>query len=159
MRRFLLLLLAITALVTPALAQYSSAVEGDPTGVVQVYALQAAFHGAASSKNLDLMMSLWADDATFAIGGQTYRGKDQIRAWFANVAGSFRPENNWVSLAPTHKIRVNVQGDRATLSFECHYVDVATKALRSQITAETTLVRVDGKWVIKDLKAGTASLP
>ena len=126
--------------------------------VVQIYAVQAAFHRAASAKDLSLMMSLWADDATFTVGGQTSRGKTQIRAWFANVAGSFKPQNSWVSLTPSQKIRISVQGDRATLYFECHYVDVKTGEVKSQMAADTTLIRSNGKWVIKDLKAGPANL-
>ena len=129
-----------------------------PGDIVQIYELQASFHRAASAKDLNLMMSLWAEDATFTIGGQTSRGKSQIRAWFANVAGSFRPQNRWVSLTPSQKIRISVQGDRATLYFECHYVDAKTGEMKSQIAADTTLVRSNGKWLITDLKAGSARL-
>ncbi len=139
----------------PRRVQVASTNSGD---IVQIYALQADFHRAASAKNLDLMISLWADDATFTIGGQTSRGKSQIRAWFANVAGAFRPQNSWVSLTPAQKIRINIQGDRATLYFECYYVDVKTGEVKSQITADTTVVRSNGTWLLKDMKAGPASL-
>ncbi len=136
----------------------ANALSGDPADVTQIYALQAAFHWAAGAKDLDVMMSLWAEDATFTIDGQIYQGKSQIRGWFANVAGSFRPQNSWVSLTPSQKIRISVQGDRATLYFECHYVDVKTRELKSQVAADTTLIRSNGRWVIKDLRAGLASL-
>ncbi len=129
-----------------------------PADIVQIYELQASFHRAASAKDLTLMMSLWADDATFTTGNQAYKGKGQIRTWFANVAGPFRPQNHWVSLTPSQRIRISVQGDRASLYFECHYVDVKTGAVKSQIAADTTLIRSVGKWVIKDLKANPASL-
>jgi len=126
--------------------------------IVQIYELQASFHRAASAKDLTLMMSLWADDATFTTGNQAYKGKGQIRTWFANVAGPFRPQNQWVSLTPSQRIRISVQGDHAILYFECHYVDVKTGAVKSQVAADTTLIRSAGRWVIKDLKAGPANL-
>ncbi len=126
--------------------------------IVQIYGLQASFLRAASTKDLGLMMSLWADDATFAVGGQIYRGKAQIRGWFANVAGAFQPQNTWVLLTPAQKIRITVRDNEASLYFEGYYVDVRTGEVRSQVTADTTLVRSASRWVIKDLKAGPADL-
>ncbi len=126
--------------------------------IVQIYGLQAAFHRAASAKDLNLMMSLWADDATLTTGGQMYRGKSQIRTWFANVAGPFRPQNQWVSLTPSQRTRISVQGDRASLFFECHYVDVKTNMVKAQTTADASLIRLSEKWLFKDMKAGPASL-
>ncbi len=129
-----------------------------PADIVQIYELQASFHRAASAKDLTLMMSLWADDATLTTGSQAYRGKSQIRTWFANVAGPFRPQNQWVSLTPPQRVRISVQGNRASLYFECHYVDVKTGRVKSEIAADTALVRSNGGWVIKGLRAGPASL-
>jgi hypothetical protein len=37
--------------------------------VAEIYQLQAAFHRAKTTQDLDLMMSLWADDATFDFAG------------------------------------------------------------------------------------------
>src|SRR6476620_3200053 len=52
--------------------------------------LQAASHRAKTTQDLDLMMSLWADDATFVntSNGHTYVGADQIRG-FWQTSGSF----------------------------------------------------------------------
>jgi hypothetical protein len=61
-----------------------------PGDLVQIYQIQAAFDRAASAGNLDLMMSLWADDATLSVGdNQGYEGKSQILAWFATRYGAF----------------------------------------------------------------------
>jgi ketosteroid isomerase-like protein len=48
--------------------------------VAEIYQLQAAFHRAKTTQDLDLMMSLWADDATFINNstGMTYVGFDSI---------------------------------------------------------------------------------
>ena len=42
--------------------------------------IETTWHSAASRKNLDLMMTLWAPNATFTLGGKTYKGKPAIRA-------------------------------------------------------------------------------
>src|SRR5215469_14128863 len=70
----------------PGLAQ-AQAPSGSPesTQVGEIYQLQAAFHRAKTTQDLDLMMSLWADDATFTnrSNGRTYSGSDAIRSFWA----------------------------------------------------------------------------
>src|SRR2546428_3753817 len=61
--------------------------------------IEKTWHKAASTQNVDLMMSLWANDATFNIGPETLDGKKQIRDFF-NTAGPFRRGNHWVSDTP-----------------------------------------------------------
>jgi ketosteroid isomerase-like protein len=125
------------------------------------YALQqieANFHKAASTKDVDLMVSLFADTATVTIGGdQTYTGKDEIRKFFATKAGPFQPQNNWISETPAYKIRTTVSGDKGTLYFECHYVDVASRTVVSVVGAEQNVARINGQWLITTLTA--SSLP
>ena len=70
-------------------------------------------------------------DATFNIGPETLDGKAQIRKFFATKAGAFKPENHWVSETPAYKIRMTVDGDKGTLYFECHYVDIKTEKVVS----------------------------
>src|SRR5881397_986990 len=77
--------------------------------------------------NVNLMMTLWAPDATFNIGTETLRGAKQIRNFFAHKAAPFQPQNHWVSETPDYKIRITLNGDKGTLYFECHYVDVKTR--------------------------------
>jgi ketosteroid isomerase-like protein len=104
------------------------------------------------------MMSLWADDATFTVGSQTYTGKDQIRNFFMTTAAPFKPENNWVSETPEYKLRVTIEGDRGTLYFECHYVDVATRAVKAVVSADQDVARIDGRWLITKSVAATPEL-
>jgi ketosteroid isomerase-like protein len=120
--------------------------------------IEVSWHKATSTKNLNLMMSLWADNATFTIGGQTYSGKDQIRNFFATKAAPFQPGNTWVSDTPAYKIQVTVNGDKGTLYFECHYLEAATKKAVNVVAANQDVQRINGKWLITTSTNATAAL-
>jgi ketosteroid isomerase-like protein len=119
----------------------------------QIEQIEVQWHEASSQKDLDLMMSLWADNATFTVGLNTYTGKDQIRSFFANTAAPFKPGNTWVSETPAYKLQATVDGDTGTLYFECHYVDAdpsspTYKQVKSVVAADQQVARLNGKWVI-----------
>jgi ketosteroid isomerase-like protein len=120
--------------------------------------LEVKWHEASSTKNVDLMMTIWADDATLTIGSKTLTGHDQIRDFFANSAAPFKPENHWVSETPAYKIRVTVDGDKGTLYFECHYVDAITGKVAAIVSADQDVARINGRWVITKLVAATPEL-
>ena len=109
--------------------------------------IEKTWHKAASRKNLDLMMTLWAPNATFTYAGQTYRGKAAIRGLFAK-AGPFQPQNHWESDTPAYKVRVTVNGKRGTLYFECHYIDVDTQKVAATVGADQDVRKINGKWLI-----------
>jgi uncharacterized protein (TIGR02246 family) len=119
--------------------------------------IEVNWHKAASTKDLDLMMSLWADNATFTTASQTYSGKDQIRQFFTQAA-PFKPENHWVSDTPAYKSRTTVDGDKGTLYFQCDYIDVATKAVKIVVSADQQVARINGKWVITSAISATPDL-
>jgi hypothetical protein len=119
--------------------------------------LEVIFHRSASTKDIDTMMTLFADNATFRIGGQTYTGKEQIRNFILSTA-SFQPQNHWVSVTPAYKLRTNSTGDQGTLYFECHYVDVDSKVVKAAVSADIKLNRVKGHWVFMNLNAAPATL-
>ena len=50
-----------------------------------------------------------------------------------------------------------VSGDTARLYFECLYVDKATNKIAAHTNSDDVLVRTDGKWLIRSMKA--ASVP
>jgi hypothetical protein len=129
--------------------------ESDPVDFKELHQVEIIFHRAASTKNLDMMMSLFADDASLSVGGKTYTGKDQVRGYFATVAGSFQPQNQWVAYTPAQRITFDVEGDRAHLYFECLYVDVKAKEIKVHTFSDDNLVRRGGTWLIKEMKAGT----
>ena len=120
--------------------------------------IEVKWHEASSTKNVDLMMSLWADDATFTIGPEILTGKEQIRDFFVQKAGPFQPENHWVSDTPAYKVRTTVDGDKGTLYFECHYIDVKTKEVVNVVSADQDVERINGEWLITNLAAATPVL-
>lgn len=119
--------------------------------------IEKTWHKAASKKNLKLMMSLWAPKATATIGGKTYTGKPAIRQLFAK-SGPFQPQNHWESDTPAYKIRITVNGNKGTLYFECHYVDVDTGKVATAVAADQEVRKIKGKWLITNLTAATATL-
>jgi uncharacterized protein (TIGR02246 family) len=150
MRRSLVAL-AATAGLSIALAA-GAGTEENAEDFMALHKVEIAFHEAGTTKNLDQMLSLFADDAVLTAGGKTYTGKDQIKG-FWQAAGTFQPQNQWVAYTPAFRIRYDVEGDRAHLYFECLYVDKAANKIAAHTNSDDTLVRVNGRWLIKEMKA------
>ena len=148
------LALAATAALAVATVPLYAAMEENPADFMNIHKIEIVFHEAGTTKNLELMMSLFADDATLTSGGKTYTGKDQVRSYW-QAAGPFQPQNQWVAYTPAFRIKYSVEGDAAHLYFECLYVDKAANKIAAHTNSEDTLVRVNGKWLIKDMKAAT----
>jgi ketosteroid isomerase-like protein len=153
MARFLVIVVAVSAWLaacvqsdTGASTQASRLQE--QADIYAIDQIEVNWHKASSTKDVDLMMSLWADNATFDVGTKTYTGKDEIRSFFVNQAAPFRPENHWVSETPAYKVRVTINGDKGTLYFECHYVDVNTRQIILVVSANSLVARIKGKWLI-----------
>ena len=152
MKRLAMLGVALAVLLTACGGSgKKSAAEQQAQQQSDLYAIdqiERTWHKAASTQNVDLMMSIWANNSTFQVGTQTYSGRDQIRTFFATKAAPFQPQNNWVSETPAYKIRIAVNGDSGTLYFECHYVDVATRTVKAVVGADLNVSRVNGRWLI-----------
>ena len=123
----------------------------------QIDQIEKTWHKAASTKNVDLMMTLWAPNATFTIAGQTYSGKKAIRQVFAK-AGPFQPQNDWESDTPAYKVRITVNGNRGTLYFECHYIDVTTGKVAATVGADQDVRKINGRWLITKSIAASVTL-
>jgi hypothetical protein len=123
----------------------------------QIDAIEKTWHKAASLKNLNLFMSNWAPNATATLAGKTVTGKAAIRALFAK-AGPFQSQNHWVSDTPAYKIRTTVNGNKGTLYFECHYIDVDTGKVAAVVGADQQVQKLNGKWLITNLAASTVTL-
>jgi hypothetical protein len=67
----------------------------------------------------------------------------------------FQPDNQWIGYTPAFRIHYSVQGDNAHLFFECLWVDKKVGKIAAHTNADDVLVRVNGKWLIKEMKAGT----
>ena len=128
--------------------------EADSYAIDQI---EKTWHKAASTQDVGLMMSVWAPDATFNVGTRTLTGEAQIREFFT-TAGPFQPGHHWISETPAYKVRITVNGDKGTLYFECHYVDVATGTVVSVVAADQVVKRIDGKWLITNSAATTLTL-
>jgi hypothetical protein len=55
-------------------------------------------------------------------------------------------------------MKVTLSGDKATLYFECHYVDVKTGKLMSVVGVDHSLQKIKGTWLIVDGSGSTATL-
>jgi predicted small lipoprotein YifL len=120
----------------------------------QIDQIEQTWHRAASTHDIDLMMTIWAPNSSFTIGGATATGKAAIRKVLA-AAGPFQSANHWVSDTPAYKIRTTVNGDKGTLYFECHYVDLKTGKLTKVVGADQDVQKIDGKWLITNSVASS----
>jgi len=123
----------------------------------QIDQIEKDFHHATTIKDIDLMMSLWAPHATFSFRGKTSAGIQQIRGRWLKSEG-FKPETHWVSDHPAWKMDVTVNGDRGTLHFECHFIDVETEKVAATTAADMDVARIGGRWLITRMVGGTAEL-
>ncbi len=136
-------------------------VEGPSSPVGDIYQLQAAFHRAKTMQDIDLMMSLWAEDATFNSQGDPnspYVGSDSLRGFWLN-SGSFKT-HRW-SLVTRFKTQSSFPSDvEAWPYFGCHDVgdyDQTTRAIASDTFLAGTIKNIQGKWVFWDMTAGSSS--
>src|SRR5262245_44188187 len=160
--RTFLIGVAVAALAVPVVAHADLTSGSAPSApkraeLYSLHQLEAAWHRATSKKNLDLMMSLWAPNATLSLGGKTVKGKSAIRAVMSK-AGPFQPQNNWVSETPAYKIRATVTGKKGTLYFECHYVDVDTGKITLVNGISQDLQKIKGRWLITKTVGSTPIL-
>ena len=135
-----------------------SAPESAQVGLI--YELQAAFHRAKTSQDIDLMMMLWADDGTLDVQGNPnspFSGFDALRAFWL-TSGSFTHRR--FSLVPSFKTQIRVDGETAWLYFECHDVgnyDTSTRFIANDTFLAGTLAKQANRWVFKDMTAGPST--
>ena len=139
-------------------ASTNDAVTQREADLYQIDQIEVKFHRATSHHDLNLMMSLWAPGAVFNIDQQTLVGKAQIRHWFATQNGAFMPSHHWESDTPSYKIRINLNGDKASMYFECHYVDPKTATIVAKAGVTHTLQKINGEWLITNSAGSTAVL-
>jgi ketosteroid isomerase-like protein len=122
--------------------------------------IERTFHEATTTKDIDLMLSLWAPNATLTVGpGRTATGIDEIRQFWLEKSTAFMPVTHWVSDHPAYKLEITLAGDRGTLHFECHYIDYDSEKLALATVADLDVARIDGRWLITNLVAGSTTWP
>ena len=120
--------------------------------------IQKTFHKALSTKDIELMMSVWAPNATMTVGpGVTYAGMKKIRDNWVNST-PFKPTTNWVAESPVYRTRATANGDKGTLFFECHMIDAKTQKAVALSGADTQVARIDGRWLITSFVGATGTL-
>ena len=126
----------------------------------KIYQLQAAFHLAKSTQDIELMMSLWDVNASLTIPGNAnspFVGLDNIRA-FLLTTGSFTHLR--LSLVPSFKIQIDIHGNEAFFYEECHDVqdfDLPSRFIASDSYLAGTLRKVHGKWLFWNMFGGSAN--
>ena len=120
--------------------------------------IERDFHEAISKKDIDQLVGLFSTNATGTFGpGVTVTGKDQIREVWSNSVG-FKPETHWLSDHPAYKLKVTVDGDRGTLHFECHFIDVDTGKVAAVTAGTLDVAKIDGHWLITNFVGSTSEL-
>jgi hypothetical protein len=158
MKRHTFFILALT-MCLPALAA-SQDDSGPPADILAVRNIEIIFHTAGSvlpNKDLDLMMTLYTDDVVLtdtAHDNKVYRGKDQVRTYWADVSGPFRPEHHWIGYTPAMRIKSHVTGNTGTLDFECLWMNVDDNTIGAHAFSSMNLSRVKGHWLVKGIKVG-----
>jgi ketosteroid isomerase-like protein len=143
------------ALATPGFAKASApGISHGSEQIGEIYELQAAFHRAKSHQDIDLMVSLWAEDCTFTNNGTLFSGKDAVRTFFL-ASGSWTHQR--ISFVPSFKDQIQVSGDTAFLYFECHDVDLASGAVVTHLFNAGTIRNVGGNWLFWRMHFGSAA--
>ena len=124
----------------------------------EISQLERSFHEAISKKNIDQLVGLFAPHATGTFGpGKTVTGTEQIRqVWLKSKA--FKPQTHWLSDHPAYKLKVTVDGDRGTLHFECHFIDIKTGKIAQLTAGNLDVARIDGRWRITNFVGSTSEL-
>ena len=133
---------------TASTASRSDATTQQEADKWEIDQIEVKFHRATSHHDINLMMSLWAPGAVFNIDTQTLTGKAEIRHWFLTQNQAFRPTHHWVSDTPSYKLRIDLNGDKATMYFECHYFDPTTGVLAGAAGVTHQLQKINGQWLI-----------
>jgi ketosteroid isomerase-like protein len=120
--------------------------------------IERSFHEAISKKDIDEMVSLFAPHATATFRpGQTVSGREQIGdVWLSSTA--WKPETHWLSDHPAYKLKVTIDGDRGTLHFECHFIDVDTGEIAALTAGNVDVAKIDGRWLITNFVGSTSEL-
>ena len=121
--------------------------------VYAISQIERNFHEAISKKNIDQMISLFAPNATGTFGPG--RDGDRERADPAGLAERGQrssPRRTGCPTIPRTSSKVTVNGDRGTLHFECHFIDVKTGKVAAITAGDQDVARIDGPLADHELR-------
>jgi hypothetical protein len=83
------------------------------------------------------------------------------------VAGSFQPQNKFISLSPSYKTHFQIDGETATVYFECHYFDVSIDPTTgdpswtgvNHVALDGTARKIGGQWLLWQANAPKVGVP
>ena len=120
----------------------------------EIEQIEKVFHQAMTTKDIDLMVSLWAPNATLTVGPDRLRPEWTRSESSGSRITAFAPETTWVTDHPAYKMEITVNGDRGTLHFECHFVNYETGEVEAITGTDQDVARVDGRWLITNMVGG-----
>ena len=94
----------------------------------QIDQIEVTWHKAASTHDVDLMMTIWAAKRHAPDRHANLFREDQIRTFWAQ-SEPFQTQNDWIDETPSYKAVITVNGNTGSLYFECHFVDIPTHKL------------------------------
>jgi ketosteroid isomerase-like protein len=152
------LVIALSGCGSSSASSGDAAAEHQHADLYEISTIERSFHEAISKKNISEMVGLFAPHATGTFGpGKTVTGTDAIRqAWLKSKA--WKPATHWLSDHPAYKLKVTVDGDRGTLHFECHFINVDTGEVAATTAGNLDVARIDGRWLITNFVGSTAVL-
>jgi hypothetical protein len=147
--------LAISVMLICCFAGYAMAAgsEENAEDALQLHMIEANWHTAQTKKDLNLMLSLFANDAKLTLRGKTYAGTAEIeKAWQESAV--FKPQNQFVAYTPPARFKYDTEGNTGHVYFECIQLNKATDQIvpHSHVGVSADVIRVDGHWLIKEAK-------
>ena len=152
------LVIALSGCGSSSASSGDAAAEQQHADLYEISTIERSFHEAISKKDIDQMVALFAPHATGTFGpGKTVTGTEQIRqVWLKSKA--WKPATHWLSDHPAYKLKVTVDGDRGTLHFECHFINVDTGQVAATTAGNLDVAKIDGHWLITNFVGSTAEL-
>ena len=126
----------------------------------QISQIERSFHEAISKKDIDQMVSLFAPNATVHVRPRADGdGKEQDPAGLVEQVGWVQARDALVVRTIPHtSSRSRVDGDRGTLHFECHFIDVDTGKVAAVTAGNLDVAKIDGRWLITNFVGSTSEL-
>lgn len=108
-----------------------------------------------------------ADPSTCPVPSGNSANRGTLCTFFKYVAAPFQAANRLVSLAPSYKTEIGPSGSDATMSFECHFFNVAPDqmtgkplwAAAGHLAVGATAARVQNQWLFSSFTVQPAGVP